>query len=73
MVGKTKAQYMKFLSEVEKCQKDNVPQKEMEKADLKMKKAQDEYKAWREKYQISTEDYIIHMTESCQVRRHITT
>lgn len=69
MVSKTKAIYMQRYLELEKCQKqDNVPQKELEKAEARMKKAHEEYKAWVEKYQICTEDYVSKMTESCRVR-----
>jgi hypothetical protein len=66
MVSKTKAIYLQRYLELEKCQKDNVPQKELEKADARMKKAQEEYKSWVEKYQASTEVYVLKMTESCR-------
>lgn len=68
MVSKTKAIYMQRFLEFEKCQKDNVAQKEFEKVEVKMKKAHEEYKSWVEKYQIATEDYLVKFSKACQVR-----
>jgi hypothetical protein len=67
MVSKTKATYMQRFVEFEKCQKDNVSQKEIEKAEGKMKKAHEDYKSWIEKYQICTEDYLVKFQKACQV------
>lgn len=67
MVSKTKAIYMQRFVEFEKCQKDNMSQKETEKADVKMRKAHEEYKSWVEKYQICTEDYLVKFSKACQV------
>lgn len=67
MVSKTKAVYMQRFVEFEKCQKDNASQKELEKAEGKMKKAQEEYRSWVEKYQTCTEDYLQKFSSACQV------
>lgn len=67
MVSKTKAVYCQRYLDLEKCQKENASVKDIEKAEIKMKKAHEEYKHWIEKYQAYTEDYMKKMTEACKV------
>jgi len=67
MVAKTKTLYVQRYLELEKCQKENASSKDIEKAEIKMKKAQLDYKGWVEKCQGCREDYLTKMTEACRV------
>jgi hypothetical protein len=67
MVANTKASYVQRYLEYEKVQKENGSAKDIEKAEIKMKKAQLDYKAWIEKCQTHREDYLSKMTDACRV------
>lgn len=53
--------------ELEKLKKDNASQKELEKAEIKFKKAQDDYKTLVDKYMIIRNDFQTKMTQACRV------
>lgn len=53
--------------ELEKLKKDNASQKELEKAEIKFKKAQDDYKILVDKYMIIRNDFQTKMTQACRV------
>ena len=53
--------------ELEKLRKDNASQKELEKAEIKFKKAQDDYKTLVDKYMIIRNDFQTKMTQACRV------
>lgn len=67
MVSKTKAIYVQRYLELEKCQKENGSSKDIEKADMKSKKAQDDYRSWVEKYNNYSEDYLNKFSKACRV------
>ncbi|XP_043803537.1 F-BAR domain only protein 2 isoform X9 [Apis laboriosa] len=52
--------------ELEKLKKDNASQKELEKAEIKFKKAQDDYKILVDKYMIIRNDFQTKMTQACR-------
>ncbi|XP_006570826.1 F-BAR domain only protein 2 isoform X16 [Apis cerana] len=52
--------------ELEKLKKDNASQKELEKAEIKFKKAQDDYKTLVDKYMIIRNDFQTKMTQACR-------
>ncbi|XP_076244593.1 F-BAR domain only protein 2 isoform X5 [Calliopsis andreniformis] len=52
--------------EWEKLKKDNASQKELEKAEIKFKKAQDEYKILVDKYMVIRNDFQTKMTQACR-------
>ncbi|XP_029677971.1 F-BAR domain only protein 2 isoform X4 [Formica exsecta] len=52
--------------ELEKLKKDNASQRELEKAEVKFKKAQDDYKALVDKYTIIRNDFETKMTQACR-------
>ncbi|XP_011269054.1 F-BAR domain only protein 2 isoform X3 [Camponotus floridanus] len=52
--------------ELEKLKKDNASQRELEKAEIKFKKAQDDYKALVDKYTIIRNDFETKMTQACR-------
>lgn len=53
--------------ELEKLKKDNASQKELEKAEIKFKKAQDDYKTLVDKYTTIRNDFETKMTQACRV------
>lgn len=53
--------------ELEKLRKDNASQKELEKAEIKFKKAQDDYKTLVDKYMGIRNDFQTKMTQTCRV------
>lgn len=53
--------------ELEKLKKDNASQRELEKAEAKFKKAQDDCKTLVEKYTIIRNDFETKMTQACRV------
>lgn len=53
--------------ELEKLRKDNASQRELEKAEVKFRKAQDDYKAQVDKYTIIRNDFEAKMTQACRV------
>lgn len=53
--------------ELDKLKKDNASSKELEKAEVKLKKAQEEYKSQVEKYATIKEDFEKKMSCACQV------
>ncbi|XP_058796481.1 F-BAR domain only protein 2 isoform X4 [Phymastichus coffea] len=52
--------------ELEKLKKDNASQKELEKAEIKFKKSQDEYKTLVDKYTTIRNDFETKMTQACK-------
>lgn len=52
--------------ELEKLKKDNASQRELEKAEIKFKKAQDDYKALVDKYTTIRNDFETKMTQACR-------
>lgn len=67
MTMKTKETYLQRSMELEKCQKDNASAKEVEKAEAKTKKAQEEYKQWVDKYHQSRDEFVQKMTAASKV------
>lgn len=53
--------------ELEKLRKDNASQRELEKAEVKFKKAQDDYRALVDKYTVIRNDFEAKMTQACRV------
>lgn len=53
---------------MDKLRKDNASTKDIEKAELKLKKAQDDYKVLVEKYSAVKEDFEKKMTSACKVK-----
>lgn len=53
--------------ELEKLRKDSASQRELDKAEVKFKKAQDDYKALVDKYTIIRNDFETKMTQACRV------
>jgi len=68
MVQKTKEIYFQRASELEKYQKENASQKDIEKAEAKSKKAYEEYRSWADKHAACREDFEKKMTIACKVR-----
>lgn len=66
MVLKSKDTYTQRGQEVDKLRKDNASPKEIEKAELKLKKAQEEYKTYVEKYTTIKEDFEKKMSVTCK-------
>ncbi|XP_012234720.2 F-BAR domain only protein 2 isoform X4 [Linepithema humile] len=52
--------------ELEKLRKDNASQRELEKAEVKFRKAQDDYKALVDKYTVIRNDFEAKMTQACR-------
>ncbi|KAK9298233.1 hypothetical protein QLX08_008385 [Tetragonisca angustula] len=63
---KAKDMRMQKGLELEKLRKDNASQKELEKAEIKFKKAQDDYKTLVDKYMIIRNDFQTKMTQACR-------
>jgi len=53
---------------LDKLRKDNASAKDIEKAELKLKKAQDDYKALVDKYSIVKEEFEKKMSIACKVK-----
>lgn len=64
---KAKDAYIQKGSELDKLRKDNASAKDIEKAELKLKKAQDDYKVLVEKYSAVKEDFEKKMSSACKV------
>jgi len=64
---KAKEVYFQRASELEKLQKDNASQKDIEKAEVKTKKAYEDYKTWVEKYSVCRDDFERKMMLACKV------
>ncbi|XP_076751487.1 F-BAR domain only protein 2 isoform X11 [Xylocopa sonorina] len=63
---KAKDMRMQKGLELEKLRKDNASQKELEKAEIKFKKAQDDYKTLVNKYMVIRNDFQTKMTQACR-------
>ncbi|XP_060823085.1 F-BAR domain only protein 2 isoform X8 [Bombus pascuorum] len=63
---KAKDMRMQKGLELEKLRKDNASQKELEKAEMKFKKAQDDYKTLVDKYMGIRNDFQTKMTQTCR-------
>jgi hypothetical protein len=68
-VQKAKEVYNSRQQEVEKIKKDNSP-KDIEKAESKLKKHQDDYKGLVEKHNIIKMEFEKKMTSTCRVGHH---
>lgn len=66
MVQKAKDAYLQRGVEVEKLKKENNSPKEIEKAEAKLKKAQEDYRAYVEKYNTVKEDFERKMSVTCR-------
>lgn len=64
---KTKDMCMQKRLELEKLRKDNASQRELEKAEGKFKKAQDDYRTLVDKYTVIRNDFETKMTQACRV------
>ncbi|XP_003425577.1 F-BAR domain only protein 2 isoform X8 [Nasonia vitripennis] len=63
---KTKDTCLQRGLELEKLRKDNASQRELEKAEIKFKKAQDDYKNLVDKYTAIRNDFETKMTQACR-------
>ncbi|XP_011879112.1 PREDICTED: F-BAR domain only protein 2 isoform X2 [Vollenhovia emeryi] len=63
---KAKDMCMQKRLELEKLKKDNASQRELEKAEGKFKKAQDDYKTLVDKYTVIRNDFEAKMTQACR-------
>ncbi|XP_071567539.1 F-BAR domain only protein 2 isoform X8 [Temnothorax nylanderi] len=63
---KAKDMCMQKRLELEKLRKDNASQRELEKAEGKFKKAQDDYRTLVDKYTIIRNDFEAKMTQACR-------
>ncbi|KAK4871783.1 hypothetical protein RN001_015907 [Aquatica leii] len=66
MVQKAKDAYIQKGLEVEKLKKENNSPKEIEKAEVKLKKAQEDYRTYVEKYNTVKEDFERKMSVTCR-------
>lgn len=66
-VQKAKDLYQTRLQEVEKLKKDNASSKDIEKAEAKLKKHQDEYKNLAEKHNPIKQEFERRMSVTCKV------
>lgn len=66
MVQKAKDAYMQRGLELEKFKKENNSPKETEKAEVKFKKAQEDYRSYVEKYNTVKEDFERKMSLTCR-------
>ncbi|KAF5272837.1 hypothetical protein FQR65_LT00433 [Abscondita terminalis] len=66
MVQKAKDAYIQKGLEVEKLKKENNSPKEIEKAEVKLKKAQEDYRTYVEKYNNVKEDFERKMSVTCR-------
>ena len=66
-VQKAKEVYFQRASELDKLQKDGGTQKDIEKAEIKTKKAYEDYKSWIEKYSVCRDDFERKMMLACRV------
>jgi F-BAR domain only protein len=64
---KAKDIYLQKGGELDKLRKDNASAKEIEKAEVKLKKAQDDYKVLVEKYSNVKEEFEKKMNIACKV------
>ncbi|XP_032683970.1 F-BAR domain only protein 2 isoform X8 [Odontomachus brunneus] len=63
---KAKDMCMQKGLELEKLRKDNASQRELEKTEVKFKKAQDDYRALVDKYTVIRNDFEAKMTQACR-------
>ncbi|KAL0101589.1 hypothetical protein PUN28_019017 [Cardiocondyla obscurior] len=63
---KAKDMCMQKRLELEKLKKDNASQRELEKAESKFKKAQDDYRTLVDKYTVIRNDFEAKMTQACR-------
>lgn len=65
-VQKSKDIYSQRGIELDKLKKENASAKEIEKAELKLKKAQEDYKGFVDKYSVIKEEFEKKMTVTCK-------
>ncbi|XP_013195323.1 F-BAR domain only protein 2 [Amyelois transitella] len=63
---KAKDSYTAKAAEMEKLRKDNASPKDMEKADIKLKKLHEDYRQLAEKYNLVKQDFEKKMTQTCK-------
>lgn len=71
-MGCVNDEYLFLPQDLEKVRRDGASQKEVEKAEGKLRKAHDEYRALVEKYNNIREEFEKRMTTSCVVRNSFT-
>lgn len=67
VLQKTKDIYQQKCEELDKLKRDNASAKDVEKSEIKVKKAQEEYKSIVDKYAVIKEDFEKRMSASCKV------
>lgn len=72
MVQKAKDLYTQKGLEVDKLKKESASPKDIEKAEIKLKKAYEDYKAYVEKYSVIKDDFERKMSITCRVCTHLT-
>lgn len=65
---KAKDIYVQKGGELDKLRKDNASAKDIEKAEIKLKKAQDDYKVLVDKYSNVKEEFEKKMNTACKVK-----
>lgn len=70
VLQKAKDNYQQKCEELDKLKRDNASAKDLEKAEVKVKKAQEDYKTIVDKYAIIKEDFEKRMSMSCKVSFH---
>lgn len=65
---KAKDIYLQKGGELDKLKKDNASAKDIEKAEIKLKKAQDDYKVLIDKYSAIKEEFEKKMSSACKVK-----
>ncbi|XP_025409518.1 F-BAR domain only protein 2 isoform X4 [Sipha flava] len=68
---KAKDTYVQKGGELDKLRKDNASAKDIEKAELKLKKAQDDYKVLVDKYNAVKEEFEKKMTTACKIFQEV--
>lgn len=68
---KTKDIYIQRVQELEKLQKENASLKDIERSEIKVKKALEDYKVWTAKYTACRDDFEKKMTAACRVSKII--
>ncbi|ESO01945.1 hypothetical protein HELRODRAFT_188529 [Helobdella robusta] len=66
VLHKAKEAYHARFYECEKLRRESASQREMEKVEAKLKRANEEYRSLLEKYSNARKDYLLHMTASCK-------
>lgn len=68
---KVKDSYLQKSQELDRLRKENASPRDLEKAEVKLRKAQEEYKALVEKYHVIKEEFEKKMITACKVNDQI--